>query len=294
MTTLDRVSARYGIRIDSASQLGGGIESTILRIGSDRGEFVVRVSPTWRTVAELAWAYELASFAATEIPEALAPIPAVDGTLVFEHGGHVVSVFPYVSGATLARTNDRERDSAASLLARLHRVLPAWPNARARPASRANAPMLVPFVEPLGIEDAALDATVARLGAECAPALSHGDYYRGNVRCVNERIVAVFDWDDAGYWTHENELAWSVWEFAQADDSATLDLDRARRFLDVYSAQGGRVPLGDVGFIIPFIRDDIRAEIREAVATAEQRLAFDPVYQQRSFEAFKNLADLKL
>ena len=103
-------------------------------------------------------------------------------------------------------------------------------------------------------------------------ALAHGDYYRGNVRCVNRRIVALFDWDDACYWTLENELAWSLWEFAQADEAATLDLDRADRFLRTYSAHGGPVSLRDCSFIIPFIRDDIRTEIREAAAMAEAGL----------------------
>jgi hypothetical protein len=109
------------------------------------------------------------------------------------------------------------------------------------------------------------------------------------MRCVNHRIVALFDWDDACYWTLENELAWSVWEFAQADEAATLDLDRARRFLDVYAECGGPAALGEVGFIVPFIRDDIRTEIREAIALAEAGRASDSAYLRRSMEAFVNL-----
>ena len=130
--------------------------------------------------------------------------------------------------------------------------------------------------------------------AAARPALAHGDYYRGNVRCVDRKIVALFDWDDACYWTLENELAWSVWEFAQADDAATLDLDRTRRFLDVYAASDGPVPLGNIDFIVPFIRDDIRTEIREAAAAAEVGLGVDQAYVDRSGAAFANLADLFL
>jgi aminoglycoside phosphotransferase (APT) family kinase protein len=122
----------------------------------------------------------------------------------------------------------------------------------------------------------------------------HGDYYRGNVRCVGSRIVALFDWDDACYWTLENELAWSLWEFTQADDAATLDLDRARRFLDVYAANDGPVASGPLDFIIPFIRDDIRTEIREAAAMAEMGLAVDGAYVDRAQAAFANLASLAL
>jgi hypothetical protein len=85
-----------------------------------------------------------------------------------------------------------------------------------------------------------------------------------------------------------------VWEFTQADAAATLDLTRARRFLDVYSASGGTAPLGNLGFIVPFIRDDIRTEIREAAAMAEAGHVPDPEYVQRSNEAFVNLADVVL
>jgi Ser/Thr protein kinase RdoA (MazF antagonist) len=205
-----------------------------------------------------------------------------------------VSVFPFVEGVMLDRTHDRERDAAASLLARLHNVLPAWPNARPRPASRPGAPSLLPDVDPPGLADPALDESVARFGARFRPALVHGDYYRGNVRCRDHRIVALFDWDDAGYWTLENELAWSVWELAQADDTTTLDLDRAERFLAVYSAHGGPVSVRDRSFIIPFIRDDIRTEIREAAAMRDAGLDIDPAYVERSNAAFASLAAVRL
>jgi Ser/Thr protein kinase RdoA (MazF antagonist) len=274
--------------------LSGGEESSITKARTAGAAFVIRVSPAWRTVAELTWAYDVASYAATQLAEALAPVPARDGSLVFEHAGRAVSVFPFAGGAMLDRSDDDERDHAAKLLARLHRVLPAWPELRARPASGPNAPVLVPSIDPPGLANDALDAALARLSASMTPALTHGDYYRGNLRCVNRRIIALFDWDDACTWTLENELAWSVWEFAQADGAATLDLRRARRFLDVYEASDGPAPLGDLGFIIPFIRDDIRTEIREAAAMNEAGYTPDPDYLRRSNEAFVNLEGVVL
>ena len=291
---LHAVNARYGLRLQVGEPLGGGIESRVIKAIGETGPVVIRVSPQWRSLDELTWAYELASYAATQIPEALAPMRADDDSLAFEHDGHVVSVFPFVDGAMLDRTNDQERDAAAGLLARLHRVLPVWPASRARPASRSAGPTLVPSAEPPGLVDPALDDAVARYSAGFSAALAHGDYYRGNVRCVNRRIVALFDWDDACYWTLENELAWSLWEFAQADEAATLDLDRADRFLRTYSAHGGPVSLRDCSFIIPFIRDDIRTEIREAAAMAEAGLETDAAYIGRSNAAFAGLASVTL
>ena len=291
---LGAVAARYGFELGPGEPLGGGYESDIIKAERVGGAVVVRISPEWRSLDELTWAYELATYAAAQIPEALAPLRARDGSLAFEHRERVVSVFPFVRGAMLDRANAAERDSAARLLARLHRVLPAWRAARPRPASRHSAPNLVPAVDPPGLVDHALDDAVARLAARAPAALTHGDYYRGNVRCADGEIVALFDWDDACSWTLENELAWSVWEFAQADDVATLDLDRARRFLDVYAASDGPVPLGDLDFVIPFIRDDVRTEIREAAAAVEAGIEVDRSYVDRSRAAFTTLSDIRL
>ena len=288
------VGARYGLILQTSEPLGGGIESRVIKAMGETGPVVIRVSPQGRSLDELTWAYELASYAASQVPEALAPMRARDDSLAFDHDGHVVSVFPFIDGAMLDRTDDQERDAAAGLLARLHRVLPAWPASCPRPASRSAAPTLVPTAELPGLIDPALDDAVAQYSAGFSAALAHGDYYRGNVRCVNQRIVALFDWDDACFWTLENELAWSVWEFAQADEAATLDLDRSDRFLRTYSAHGGPVSLRDCSFIIPFIRDDIRTEIREAAAMAEAGLETDAVYNARSNAAFAGLASVTL
>jgi Ser/Thr protein kinase RdoA (MazF antagonist) len=286
---LAAVSAHYGVDLHMDGTLGGGYESRIIQARSRSEQFVIRVSPPWRSVDELTWAYELASYAASEIPEALAPVRARDGSLAFEHEGCVASLFPFVAGAMLDRASAHERHDAARLLARLHRVLPMWPNACPRPGSRGDAPTLVPNVEPVGLDDPELDAAVAYWTGRARRALTHGDYYRGNVRCADGRIVALFDWDDACYWTLENELAWSVWEFAQADSDATLDVERADQFLETYAGNDGPVALGDTGFVIPFIRDDIRTEIREAAAAAEAGLYHDPDYVKRLVAAFETL-----
>ena len=291
---LSAVRQRYALDVATAWPLAGGIESRVLRATGEGCDVVVRLSPRWRTLEELSWAYELATYAATMCPRALAPLRAGDGSFAFEHDGHIVSLFPLIDGHVLDRTNAEERHAAAVLLARLHRVLPSWPAARPRPASRANAPRLVPQRQVAALRDPSLDAVVAGLSARCRPALTHGDYYRGNVRCRNHEIVAVFDWDDACYWTLENELAWSVWEFTQADDAATLDLDRAETFLQAYAASGGPVSIDDRSFIVPFIRDDIRTEIREAIALEEGGGESDAAYVERSYAAFADPAGVDL
>jgi Ser/Thr protein kinase RdoA (MazF antagonist) len=240
-------------------------------------------------------AFELASFAATRIPEALAPVRARDGSLAFVHQRRVVSLFPFVEGAMLDRTSERERDSAAQLLARLHRVLPSWPAARPRPTTQGPAAYpRAPRVEPPGLDDPRLDAQVSRILRDAPTVPAHGEFYRGNVRCVDGRITAVFDWDDARYLSLEYELAWSVWEFAQSDTDATLDIRRATRFLDVYASADGPVTLGDRSFVIPLIRQGLRTEVRNAAVLAELALAYDPEYIARERTAFGRLANVDL
>jgi aminoglycoside phosphotransferase (APT) family kinase protein len=125
-------------------------------------------------------------------------------------------------------------------------------------------------------------------------ALTHGDFYRGDIRCTNGDIRAVFDWDDARYWSLEHELAWSVWEFTQSDADATLDIVRAVRFLDAYAGANGPVPLGDRSFIVPLIRHGLRREVRDAAARGELGLAFDAHYIARASAAFHQLSEVGL
>ena len=68
--TVGAVSERYGLPLDAVHPLGGGIESIVLRATGAAGDIVIRVSPRWRSLDELVWAYELVSYAATRIREA--------------------------------------------------------------------------------------------------------------------------------------------------------------------------------------------------------------------------------
>jgi Ser/Thr protein kinase RdoA (MazF antagonist) len=283
---LELLRRRHDLQLVADGNLTGGYESRCTKMRSGDRSFVLRESPSWRSLDEVSWAYELAWFAKMEIPEAIAPIRAVDGTLACTYEGRVISLFPFVDGAPLDRSSERERDNAAWLLARLHHVL-GRRQVPPRPASRPDAPAHVPTIEP--IFDPGLDEEVARFTTTSA--VVHGDFYRGNLRCRNHSIVGLFDWDDARMWTLENELAWSVWEFAQVD--ATLDTIRARRFVDVYAAHSNPT-WHNLDFIIPFIRDHLRTEIRRAAARVELGLDIDSAYVARSRQAFVNLAVVAL
>ena len=131
---IDAVERRYGLDVEAAEPLTGGYECDVALLTAVSGSrFVLRVSPASRSVEELAWAYDLARYAETRIPEAVAPIAARDGSLVFAHEGRPVSLFPFVAGRLLERGDGVACESAARLLGRFHRVLPGRPGLRPRP-----------------------------------------------------------------------------------------------------------------------------------------------------------------
>ncbi|WP_300343899.1 hypothetical protein [Nesterenkonia sp.] len=65
------IARHWGLSIDRGLPLSGSEESDSFRCDG----FIVRISPAWRTDAELEWAYRVAAGAATTVPEAASPLP---------------------------------------------------------------------------------------------------------------------------------------------------------------------------------------------------------------------------
>lgn len=77
---------------------------------------------------------------------------------------------------------------------------PAWTRYHNGPWPPPHDPIFDFSRTPAGFEwldDFARAATadVTRLGRDVPPVIAHGDWYEGNIRVVEERVVAVFDWD---------------------------------------------------------------------------------------------------
>jgi Ser/Thr protein kinase RdoA (MazF antagonist) len=293
------VERRYALPIASAEPLAGGYECDVALLGTGDGRrYVLRVSPSGRSVEELAWAYDVAAYAATRIPETVSPLAAADGSLLFLHQGRPVSVFPFVEGHLLDLESPAERDAAARLLGRLHRVLPDWPNLRPRPDS-PDPVLSTPDVasaseltqQAAALPDAELDEFFTRWRAHPRlPAVPlHADFYRGNLLCADGRVAGLLDWDDVRISSREYELAWSVWEFAQAPaPDVTLDAGRAARFLAAY-AETGPVDVSDRSFVIPLIRAHVRYEILRAGVYRQRGMPVDDEYVARELAAFDAL-----
>jgi hypothetical protein len=66
----------WGLSLDgTAVRLYGGEESASYRVGTH----VIRIGPTWRSLAELEWAYSVAAQVAAQVPEVPTPVPAQRG-----------------------------------------------------------------------------------------------------------------------------------------------------------------------------------------------------------------------
>lgn len=298
------VERRYGLRVSALEPLAGGYECDVAMLTTAGGERrVLRVSPAARSVAELAWAYDLAAYASLHVPQAVAPLAARDGSRVFRHVDRPVSLFPFVDGHLLDRDDAAERDTAARLLGRLHRVLPEWPARRPRPdppSQRPTAPHVASPAElaeqSATIPDAALDRFIAgwRAGPRLPEAPLHGDFYRGNLLCAGGEVVGLLDWDDAVFGSREYELAWTVWELAQAPEpEVTLDVARAMRFLEAY-AETGPVDVSERGWVVPLIRAHLRFEVWRAGIEEGQGMAVDHEYIARNVAAFDALRTQRL
>ena len=301
---LAEVERRYGLRVSALEPLAGGYECDVALLTTAGGERrVLRVSPAARTVDELAWAYELARYTAGHVPQAVAPLAASDGSLVFRHGDRPVSLFPFVDGRLLDRDHPGERDAAARLLGRLHRVLPTWPGLRPRPdppSPRPSAPHLASDAELTDqgavLPDPDLDRFIAewRASPRLPAAPLHADFYRGNLLCADGDVAGLLDWDDAAIGSREYELAWSVWEIAQAPaPEVVLGRERALRFLTAY-AETGPVGVTDHGFVIPLIRAHLRFEVWRAGVEERQGMAVDHDYIARNVAAFDALRTQRL
>lgn len=126
-------------------RLHGGEESAAYRLGPH----VVRVGPRWRTNAEAEWCHRIASAAAQQVSEAIAPRQTVDGVTVVRCDGRPLSLWPFVHGAWGDEHDADQRRQAAELLARIHIALRS---------ARTSIPSRPPTTIGWGTADETMDA----------------------------------------------------------------------------------------------------------------------------------------
>lgn len=290
---ISRLESHYSLNVMHLLPLEPGEESRAWRLETNRGFFVLMDYPAWRTPDECAWVHHLVSGIARTVPEAVAPVAALDDSTLLVDGGRLFALFPYLEGVPLDRENSRLRAVAASLLARIHRAGLSLSLPGPRPPSGPNAPSAWPRPPcPPELADPALDALLGHLEAGARPLITgpiHGDYYRRNILCRRELVAGVIDWMEARVTWLVRELAWSTWEFAKSSSGDRLLPDRAQDFLDTYLAAGGPVPWAELDLVIPFIRARLRDEVGLYLAARERGLDWDAEYAEEEIRAFNDL-----
>lgn len=272
---IDEIDEAFAVTLDRDwSRLAGGDESAAFECG----DLVVRVGPTWRSDASLAWSNEVALAAAEVVPEAIAPLRRPDGTTVVRIDDRPVTLWRFIEGVKADDRDPDQRAQAADLLARLHRALAVrrW---EARPPSK------VPMAPTPDLEDADLDTWLRLFDRDHTGVQAlHGDFYAGNTLVADGRIVALLDWDEALLGPPERELAWAAWEWGDCLDS--LDLGPALEFVDAYKAAGG--PARRIGEhdLRPLVRQRLRWEASHRRATEGEGSEYE-ARQLRAFHALR-------
>lgn len=219
-TQLDRDDADAIVR---AADLGPLIAFTPIAAGTvnsnfafdtARGRFFVRVNEG-KSEADVAWEAALVdalAAAGVPTPRPLAPGAAADAPRYLVHRGLLVSVFPWIDGASRAAADVTPADAAAigDVLARIHAVGDARGPASWRAGIYRFADLVERFRGFAGSDDPALAEAIAMLGpelawqADAAPVraaatrgLVHGDLFRDNVLWNGPALAAVLDFEQA-------------------------------------------------------------------------------------------------
>ena len=132
------LAERYNLHpIGAAYRLEGGYRNLVLRIETGNGILVVRISHPATTVESIAYEHALLRYISARVPQVPAPLAAVDGSTWFDHGGRLVTLFPFMPGRIADRGRVAVRAGAARMLAQLHRAALEYPHKYPRPGHPA-------------------------------------------------------------------------------------------------------------------------------------------------------------
>lgn len=223
-----------------------GTINTNVRIQTDGGIFFLRVNEG-KTPEDVQREAAIVAHAARHGVATPSPLPASDGAPFARWNGLPVSMFPWLDGRTLARSEVMPTHAAAAgaALARLHLASPGFADQRPgryepeEIARRLNAvaalarPELTEAMAVLRPELAALSAE--RAAVELPLGIIHGDLFIDNVLYGPDgRLVALLDFEQASWGRFVYDLAVTTLAFGYGRDDFRPDVTRA--LLDGYCA----------------------------------------------------------
>jgi Ser/Thr protein kinase RdoA (MazF antagonist) len=173
----------------------------------------------------------------------------VDGSTYLVREGHVVSVTSYVDAPLAKLTDERVRAEVPCLLARLHRTMREWPDARPHPGRPSwreldrvrNETWDWSVIERTPLLEHAYAA--AREWVRTPPALTesavHGGFHPQNLLASERGIEAVLDWEFARIDWPASDLAAALTILALQRDG-TVDDRIATDVVGAYVDAGGK------------------------------------------------------
>jgi Ser/Thr protein kinase RdoA (MazF antagonist) len=270
---VERYAMSYPI---SARRLAGGYANDVFRLEGVDPPTVLHLKHPPADGGSMNWEHRLLTQLSVHLPEALPPVPAVDGSTWFWFGERPVWLVPWAPGGP-ARSKDRQ--AVASVLGRLHSC-PVEVSSRPHHARLLQLP--VPPVRRLPAALAPWQTAVARARAELTDlvrwlererrpvtGLTHNDIFPGNVLVHQGQVTAVLDWEEA-------EIDWQVWDLASAlwsfcAQGERLDDQAREEFLAAYRAAGGPVPPDEDDLIVPLVRARLLLEVLRAPTDRDPR-----------------------
>jgi Ser/Thr protein kinase RdoA (MazF antagonist) len=257
---ISEVGERYGIgSLITARRLTGGYANDVFRLDADGPPTVLHLKRPPVDADSLNWEHWLLAQLNKHLPEALAPVPALDGSTWFWFHDRPVWLTPWAPGHP-AGPDDRR--AVATVLGRLH-ASPVEPSTRPNHARLLQQPLpplrripasLAAWRTVIAQARTDLNRLVTWLERERRPVtgLTHNDIFEGNVLVHRGRVSAVLDWEEAS-------IDWQVWDLASSLWPFCADGDRLHQwavteFLTAYRAAGGTVPSDEDDLIVPLIR----------------------------------------
>ena len=127
----------------------------------------------------------------------------------------------------------------------------------------------------------------------------HGDFYSGNLKAMDGRITAIFDWDETRVEWRAWEIGRAAWEFCKTANG-TLDPDAAVDFVEAYIGAGAGISHTEKNALVTLMRADILWGVlysfghAQREVDAERGIAMDWDYHIDQLAAMERLREIHL
>lgn len=268
----------YGHRAHSIEFLAAGLLNQSWRVATRDETFVLRASRAERARLQIEYEHAVTIELHRHAPGVVPPLAGQDSHTVQRWHDHIVSLFPFISGALASTIPPRTYvPMAAQTLAQLHVASQRYVRLDQRPGFQsidvqpwqiwqAVRPVLLDHFgdcpSELGLlsliqrEVEELDVWLSRLRKNRrlqARGVVHGDFNPRNLICRNDSLTAVIDWDDCRI----EPFVWEVAHVAFASPGASPD-----RFWTTYVDAGGPLERWDRDLLGGFARLGSLAELQ--------------------------------